>query len=87
MSPKVPPVGVPVLPVKNWGNPSQNFFREPFTTFAHPSECPVRKPWEETNKQEAEAASKVEEEAEVEGEARDHVEVVPGQPQQQHKQN
>jgi hypothetical protein len=76
-----------VLPVQNRGNPSQNFFREQFATFAIPSECPVRKPWVETNKQEAEAASKVEEEAEVEGEARDHVEVVPGQPQQQHKQN
>jgi hypothetical protein len=34
-----------------------------------------------------EEEAKVEEEAEVEGEARDHVEVVPGQPQQQHKQN
>ena len=87
MSPTVPPAGVPVLPVQNWGNPSQNFFRAHFAIFAVPSESPVRKPWEETNKLEAEATSKVEEEAEVEGEVRDNVEEVPEQPQQQQQQN
>jgi hypothetical protein len=59
VSPEVPPEPRIVLLVENWGNPSQNFFREQIPKTAQTAFIPVK--WQENNKAEAEADSKPQE--------------------------